>query len=61
MKIFYKGDCGYCKKAINGRDYIWIPLEKRLMHKKCYELYKKKLNQSARQEEDFKELRKEKI
>ena len=55
MKIFYKGDCGYCKKAINGRDYIWIPLEKRLMHKRCYELYKKRLSQCPL--EDYKEGR----
>ena len=44
MRIFYKGNCGYCKKAINGRDYIWVSTKEGLMHKKCYELYKKEIN-----------------
>lgn len=54
MKIFYKGHCSYCKKDINGNDYIWVSLEKGLMHRKCYELHKKRLNQCPL--EDTKEV-----
>ena len=53
MKVYYKGNCNYCRNRINGNDYIFVSIKKGLMHKKCYELYKKELNQCPL--EDYKE------